>query len=351
MALSGSLHDFDLSYIFQIISQEGKTGRLVLSGDHMEGDAVFRDGRIVSACDGFKDLRRILLTYIADMKGFSQLEVKELDKIFLGDTAALAEEVIVKQYISRDELHDLLEPGLEDLACSLFTWTQGVYRFDVLPNVDKYVVDNIIVSTDAIMMEAARRVDEMQRMQMSIQGGTVFVRAESLGLPRAPLPPLDVTSEYLCGFMDGTSNVDFMVRNSYLSEYSIYELLSELLRTERIVPLGDKLSQSITDALHRKAFSAASEPSQFVLAAVGTAALVFLMMFAGMVSIRNGLLGDVTLKKKRIEQEADLRRMQQNADAAVLLYRGLRGRSADDYGTLIRAGYLSRRDIPPPPQR
>ncbi len=351
MALSGSLHDFDLSYIFQIISQEGKTGRLVLSGDRMEGCAVFKNGRIVSAHDGIKDLRRMLLTYITDMKGFSRLEVKELDKIFLDDTANLAKEVVEKQYMSRDELHDLLEPGLEDLACSLFTWSEGIYRFDVLPNVDKYFVDDIIVSTDAIMMEAARRVDELQRMRVSIQGGTVFVRAESLGLPRAPRPPLDITSEYLCGFMDGTSNVDFMVRNSYLSEYRVYEILSELLQTEQIVPLGDKLSRSITDALHRKAFSAASEPSQFVLAAIGTAALVFLMMFAGMNSIRKGLLGDMIRRKNRIEQEADLRHMQQNADAAILLYRGLRGQGPGDYGTLIRAGYLSRRDIPPPPQQ
>ena len=61
MALTGHLHDFDISYIFQIVSQEGKTGKLALQGPGGDAFVVFERGRIVSAgvfrargssCDG-----------------------------------------------------------------------------------------------------------------------------------------------------------------------------------------------------------------------------------------------------------------------------------------------------------
>jgi hypothetical protein len=200
MSLTGSLRDFDLSYIFQIVAQESKTGKLVLNSSDKEGYVIFDGGKIVSAGTSDKDIRTVILTYLAAVKLVSAQAVRALANTCKDDIHQLAAESMRLEYISKEELFRLVEISLEDFACGLFVWKQGTYQFNLLPDVSKHCIGTISLSTEAVTMEAARRVDEWERIRPYIGMHSVFVKSgvESQdGPPAAEATALENPAEYL----------------------------------------------------------------------------------------------------------------------------------------------------------
>ena len=70
MSLAGNLSDFDISYILQIISQESKSGKLVLVSDETEGYIVFKKGHVISAGTNKQDLQSMLLKYLLKVRKY-----------------------------------------------------------------------------------------------------------------------------------------------------------------------------------------------------------------------------------------------------------------------------------------
>ena len=186
MALRGSLHEFELPDIFQLIANDGKTGQLVLSNKDNEAFVIFFRGAIIASGNSVMNLQTMLFKYLMDLKGYSENELNELLYVCQGEMRLFTQELVNKGYLSKEELAILARTGIEDLACGLFLWEKGHYRFDSLDNVDDYMVGGVSLSSDAVTMEAMRRVDEWKRMKTAILPDTVFV-AVKIGRSRVAI--------------------------------------------------------------------------------------------------------------------------------------------------------------------
>jgi hypothetical protein len=348
MALSGSLKDFDLSYIYQIVAHEGKTGKLTLTGVDTTGTVVFKQGLVVSAAVGAKTIPTMLTRYLIEIRGYPAAEVNEIHRLYGASLRRLSAEYTTKQYLTEEELSQIVTMGIEDFACSLSLWEDGTYNFEVLPEVDGYQAGAIAVAYESITMEAARRADEYRRIRESIGPTTVFIKSDVPYVNEGgPVSPFEDLVEYLYAGIDGTSPVDYLCRNPFASDYRIYEALNVLLEEGRIAPLSEKLSRSINEALRREKGRGqiASVGSDAALSALATAAVVLAVLFMSVILLRGHFLADQVRQARELREAVPRAWATTNTDIALLWYRARHGVDSPAAELLIDEGLVTRRDV------
>jgi hypothetical protein len=347
VSLNGSLQDFDLSYIFQIISQEGKTGRLSLTAAEAEGFVIFKNGSIVSAGWGSKNVRAMMLQYLLVVKRYDQNEIREIDLQFKNNLQGLAAVFMQRQLFNREELVFLIQTGLEDITSSLFTWKKGNYSFTVHPNVDSFQVAEITIPADAVTMEAARREDELKRLQESVQGYKVYIHSDLStedGLAGWTVRPEETIKKYLYILIDGTSSVDYIARNSFLTEYRLYQELAELKTADKISALPDKLSRSINAALERKNEMRWGGSRALIFSSLVTAGLVIAVVLSG-IWLRTRCFSETIALRLSQRTEVAWINTYQKLQVASLLFQSNNGAPLKDIRDLIPSKYIGRPDL------
>jgi len=126
MALRGSLREFELAEIFQLISRDAKTGQLVLSHQDNEAFVIFSKGSVIAAGTSEQNLQTFLFRYLKTIRGYSEEEINELLYVCHGVMRQFSQELINRKYLSPNELTTLAQMGVEDLACGLFLWTMAI---------------------------------------------------------------------------------------------------------------------------------------------------------------------------------------------------------------------------------
>lgn len=160
MALSGTLKDFALPDIFQLIGMQRKTGLLTLESERETVSVVFEQGMVVHADSTVRRLDDLLGNVLV-RQGKIRKEILE---------EALAKQKVSMQrlgfiltsqgYIEREDLTAALSEQVQQIVFRVFRWKSGNYHFDPAADAD-YDRDNASpVSTDHILMEGIRRVDE-----------------------------------------------------------------------------------------------------------------------------------------------------------------------------------------------
>jgi len=311
MGLSGNLKDFDISFIFQMVSQEGKTGKLILTNANDTGHVIFKNGSIINAAEKKKDMNRLLVHYLHKIKGISQEETRQLLSKFKDDSRGLCDELLRRNHLTIEEIQTIAVLGIEDFACSLFSWTEGSYSFEIHEFVNQYEIFNISIEAASLMMEAARRTDEFKLLKSSVGEQSVFIPAPNAWTDMAieeDLFPIEDPRHYLLSLLDGTSSIEFICQSSFLSDYRVYEGFQRLLDENRITQLGDKLSKSINDALKRKAARRSQNTPTTVIASISVSSLIIAIFLISKFFIDGILLNDIitnmhTKKNTLIQQQ------------------------------------------------
>ncbi len=346
MALSGSLQDFDISYIFQIISQEGKTGRLILSTADENGYIVFKQGRIISAGTNKENIQSMLYKYLQTTHRCPPSEIKELRALYHNNLRYLCHELLERKYITTEELSIITETGIEDIACSIFFWKQGNYRFDTLPNVDIYLINNYFLSADALTMEAARRIDEWERMKSCFTKDTVFIPTKAFTIDPEQINrnPIADFSLFLLSRIDGTSSTELLCQESFFSEYQVYQTICGLMEENKITPLPEKISSSINAAL-RRTESSDMIISKVLLASIVTATTIAIIYLLGNIIINGILFSHRISESHRVKHEIVRAQSNQKIAIATLQYQTNRGTPPRLFSDLVKSGTITRRDL------
>lgn len=342
MALRGSLREFELSEIFQLISRDSKTGQLVLSHRDSEAFVIFSQGSVIAAGTSEQNLQTFLFRYLKTMRHYSNEEINELLYVCHGEMRQFSRELVNRNYLAANELATLAQMGVEDLACGLFLWDDGNYRFDSLESIQEYVVGGVSFPVDAITMEAMRRSDEWKRIRQHISNNTIFSIVNKPAAPSAaPASPLANLSDYVLSLVDGKTAVGALCEKSIIHSYRVYETLFALWQNSTIAPLAVKHQQAKAPAVSIGKLIAE------VIAAMGSAIIVLLWMSALFLFSFFG--------KKTFLREAEMGRLQSIATVemqwntrktaiAALQYRALQGRPPSDAASLVKAGLISKVD-------
>jgi hypothetical protein len=178
MALKGTLKDFGIADIFQLISHQSKTGVLHLASKDQEVRILFSSGDVVraeSATRNKKDLIGAMLVR-AEVIGDAQLEqslgIQKRTLKRLGDI------LVEHGFISRGDLREFAHLQTTETVYKLFNWETGTYVFETEDvSYDPATVDPI--RSENVLMEGFRMVDEWPMIRKKIGSyGMTFVKAK-----------------------------------------------------------------------------------------------------------------------------------------------------------------------------
>ncbi|KMQ52572.1 hypothetical protein CHISP_0341 [Chitinispirillum alkaliphilum] len=281
MVLSGSIREYILADVFHLLSQQKITGKLVLTKGNQEGSVIFKDGMITGAEVGEENLETKLFGYLVDIKRKSSHQLQTLFNSHHSNLSSLCKDLIDKNLFTSYDLSYFAELCIEDISCSLFLWKEGKYRFNDMRNVDSLIAGNVNISSENVVMEAMRRVDEWNRMTGTINAESIFVRKNKDDIIEPFQTDIyDNPQDYIYSCLDGTKTVKNLVSSCCLCEYKVYEALNLLIESNRIVPLSPKFSRSIEAALNKtddseSVFAFIKSTSSFLMALCLSAAIIF----------------------------------------------------------------------------
>jgi predicted transcriptional regulator len=265
MALEGSLRDFGLADILQLIFFQRKTGVLALEGKLDKIRLLFIEGNITGA----ESKRRIEANRMGKVlvkKGLLReeelqavLEEQRSSRVRLGNI------LIKKGLVRKEDIQEILIGQIKETVIQIFNWKEGTYEFtpQAVP-VDRDIP--VSIDTQHLLMEGLRIVDEWTMIEGKITLDTVFIkRVDSAG-------GLTDEEEDIFSLVDGENDVSTIIDISGKDDFTVSKTLVALIEKghieqKEIVPV---ITEIIPKAPKKSGIS-----SQILTALVIVAALFF----------------------------------------------------------------------------
>lgn len=179
MALRGTLKDFGIADIFQLIGHQGKTGTLVVRERGREVSIGFRDGSVVSAHSSSRKERDLLGGLLVRAEVITNEQLGQALDIQKRGGGRLGEILINAGAVTPQSMQQFVRLQMNDSLYQLFLWSNGTYEFN-LTNVDM-PIDIDPLRSESVLMEGFRQVDEWPLIRKAIPGYAItFKRVEDL---------------------------------------------------------------------------------------------------------------------------------------------------------------------------
>src|SRR4051794_25322165 len=259
MALEGTLKDFSLADIFQLIGLQRKTGVLTLRAKDDTVTVTFLDGKVVGADSLSHRLENRLGHVLIRSELLTQDQLNRALEIQKETLQRLGFILVHYGIISVDALKQALQLQIMQIVFRLFRWKDGDYHFSQETTIE-YDRDYVIpVSAESILMEGARMIDEWPIIEKRIRSYDMVFRKNLtdqeivvVGAEDADEADFDMDStsmrrrkqfagarigisrgeKTICDMVDGTMSVRDVLELSKFSEFDPAKALYELLTRE-----------------------------------------------------------------------------------------------------------------------
>jgi hypothetical protein len=225
MALRGNLRDFTITQLLNLINLASKTGTLVVDGASEQALIFFREGKLAYARIGREDgsLAAVLhkankinanqYRAIADRAG--QMTDKELGLLLIN-----------AGYVSQDDILLNLQGYFTDVVRRLFTWVEGVFRFenDMLPPDDRI---NVRLDLENIIIEGSRQLRELEQLQDEIPSLDMALKFTDRPLTNVNL---SVDEWKVVKFVDPKNTMRQIASTNKLTEVEVRRIVYGLLQ-------------------------------------------------------------------------------------------------------------------------
>ncbi|RIK10183.1 MAG: hypothetical protein DCC49_04320 [Acidobacteria bacterium] len=231
MALQGSLDDFTLPDVFQLLSRD-KTGALHLRGSTGSGTVFFQKGDIYYAtAKKGDDLGKSLVR-----SGIVEADAWKAAVAKAGRKESVGEALLKNSDIDRTAFEDFIRERIEEAIFDLFRWEQG--RFDFRAEETHTIGSIFPLQVDPLIAEARRRLDEWEIIKESIPSVDC-----SLSLVRSlPEDHLEVTLSRedwrIISAVDGTRRVTDVAEALGEGEFKTCQVLHGLV-SAGLVEVGE----------------------------------------------------------------------------------------------------------------
>ena len=160
MALEGTLKDFALPDIFQLIGLQKKTGVLRLKNESDEVVIAFKDGLLVSADSKNRRLEDRLGTRLVRSNLITEGQLHDVLEKQKQTLQRLGMVLVNEGIVRKEELREALKIQVTQIIYRVFRWDDAYYRFDQDAQID-YDRENFTPSSaEGILMEGMRIIDE-----------------------------------------------------------------------------------------------------------------------------------------------------------------------------------------------
>ena len=187
MAIEGPLRELGIHDVFQLLDLSRKTGLLRVTSElrHNAGTIFFEEGTIIFAeiRSNPHPLGALLLRTgkiaEADLERARDMQGRQ------GDQRRLGEILVSLGALTPRELERQVRFQIEEVVFEVMSWREGYFSFTEGPLTEVPTEATVRITTEALLMEGARRIDEWSR----IEG-----RIPHLGVVPALAPPQEGTA-------------------------------------------------------------------------------------------------------------------------------------------------------------
>jgi hypothetical protein len=158
--MQGKIADFSIPDIFQLVSSQGKSGSLTISGNDQSTVFLFLDGRIVDVQPDRRDSRSLLGTMLRDAGYLTDGELKRF--LLARGTGAgkkLGEILVERGKVPKEIISRYLALQIKECLFDVLTLRDGEYRFEGF-SVRPVQWGGEPIRPDVLMMEGMQFLDE-----------------------------------------------------------------------------------------------------------------------------------------------------------------------------------------------
>jgi len=188
MALQGTLKDFGIADILQLIGQQQKTGTLQLQSRDQDVQIFFRDGSIVRAESTTRRKKELIGNMLVRAELISESQLEGALEIQRRTLKRLGDVLVSERILSAERFRQMMQLQATETLYRLFTWKNGTYAF----HAGEVVSDTEAITplrAETVLMEGFRMVDEWPVIKRTIGDHALsfeLLRALPLSPPRAP---------------------------------------------------------------------------------------------------------------------------------------------------------------------
>lgn len=290
MALEGTIRDFGLPDIFQLIGLQRKTGILTLKNEKDQVTVAFENGMVVAADSSTKRLEDRLGNVLVKQGKLSKERLDDALQTQKATLQRLGHVLTTQNAITVKDLKEAITVQISQLVFKVFRWRDGEYHFAPTDTVD-YDRENFApMSSDFILMEGIRMVDEWPIIEKKIPSMDIVFRtavdpntievavsdaaggdAKHSAASASNKIRLSRDEERVFRKVDGTRTVQGIVDSSGLSEFDTCRILFDLLNRNLISTVGR--GAKVAETSRREAV-VSSTPGYILAAAAVLLALV-----------------------------------------------------------------------------
>ena len=357
MALEGTIRDFGLPDIFQLIGLQRKTGILTLKNEKDQVTVAFENGMVVAADSSSKRLEDRLGNVLVKQ---GKLTKERLDDALSTQKATLqrlGHVLVTQNAITDKDLKEAITVQISQLVFKVFRWRDGEYHFAPTDTVD-YDRENFApMSADFILMEGIRMVDEWPIIEKKIPSmdivfktavdpGTIEVAAAGAEAGEVKHSAASASNkirlsrdeERVFRKVDGVRTVQGIVDSSGLSEFDTCRILFDLLNRNLISTVGR--GAKVAEASRREAV-VSSTPGYVLAAAAVLLALAGISTRAGTPFAVVGLSPYLQSSYDRILEGTRFNRLER-LDRGVLAYHHSQGTTPSTLEEVASRGLVDR---------
>ena len=218
--MQGSLSEFRLAEILQLVAVQQKTGLLRLTQGNKLVTFYFDQGLMVATRDRRHAAYDPLLEFLARVGWLHQDTAAFLKTRLESSREDLGDILLGERYLTEDDLHAILADLAQELVHTTFTWREGTYQFITGDEAIEGLRFRIRQKIDSILMEGARRADEWPRLLERLPGPDVVI-----DLASAPAADFGPRPQALLAGIQGAMRLGDLVRTGRVPEYEVYEIV------------------------------------------------------------------------------------------------------------------------------
>ena len=224
--MQGKIADFSIPDIFQLISSQGKSGSLAISGEGRVTIFLFSGGRIVDVQPDRRESKSLLGTMFRDAGYLTDSELKRFLSSQGTGGKKIGEILLEKGKVSKEVLARYLVLQVKECLFDVLTLREGEYRFEGFA-VRPTTWGGEPIRPDVLLMEGMQFLDEYPRFREIFPSGDFRV-ARKKG-QRVDMYALSEEERVLWRALDFSEDPDRIYRKACLTGFEGIKALAALL--------------------------------------------------------------------------------------------------------------------------
>ncbi|MCA9953148.1 MAG: DUF4388 domain-containing protein [Ardenticatenaceae bacterium] len=229
MALKGNLRDFSTTQLLNLINLARKTGTLSIQTEAESAQMSFREGKLIYAYMGH-DNGNHLAQILQNSGKLSPEQAQVIQSHAEGKSdKEIGHLLVTARRVTQNDIIQSVRQSVLDTVYKLFTWGEGVFRFDAnkLPN-SGYIT--IPIDLESVIMEGSRRLKEWEILQEELPDLDVALRFTDR--PDARLRNINLTVEEwrVVSFVNPRNSIRQIAKANNLSDFEIRRIVYGMLQ-------------------------------------------------------------------------------------------------------------------------